>query len=136
MPSKKSKWLGPKVSFFWDQIQDMSSSGFLPKTRSLIGRQDRSANQRPVFWWEITWTHVLIWILEKTNFSWSPKVRVGSIGLSYKFMYKSFYSYSPTGSGLSDLFWKRLVWFQSHLWKVGCIVSLCLVWFYKVWNSD
>ena len=39
-----------KVSFFWDTSQDMSSSGVLPKkNRPLIGRLDRSANQRPVF---------------------------------------------------------------------------------------
>ena len=41
--------LGTKVSFFWDQSQDMNSSGFPPKNRPLIGRPDRSANQRPVF---------------------------------------------------------------------------------------
>ena len=35
--------------FFWDQSQDMSSSSFPPKNRPLIGRPDRSANQRIVF---------------------------------------------------------------------------------------
>ena len=38
---------GTKVSFFWDQSQDMSSSGFPSKNRHLIDRQDRSSNQRP-----------------------------------------------------------------------------------------
>ena len=38
-----------KVSFFLDLSQDMSSSGFPPKNRPLIGRPDRLANQRLVF---------------------------------------------------------------------------------------
>ena len=38
--------------------------------RPLIGRPDRSANQRPVlFFRESTWTHVLTRISEKTDFS-------------------------------------------------------------------
>ena len=58
-----------KVSFFWDLSQNMSSSGFLLKNWPLIGRPDWSANQRPVIWWETTWTHVLILMSEKTDFS-------------------------------------------------------------------
>ena len=58
-----------KVIFFWDPSQDMSSSDFPPKNSPLIGRPDRSANQRPVFWRETTWIHVLILISEKTDFS-------------------------------------------------------------------
>jgi len=39
-----------KVSFFWDLSQDRGSSSFPPKKPSpLIGRLDRSANQRPGF---------------------------------------------------------------------------------------
>ena len=51
-----------KVSFFWDLSQDMRSSSFLPRNRPLIGRLDRSANQRP------DCTHVLTLISEKTDF--------------------------------------------------------------------
>ena len=47
----------------------MSSRGLPPKNRTLIGRPDSSANQRPVFWQEIASTHVLILISEKTDFS-------------------------------------------------------------------
>ena len=57
---------------FWDQSLDMCSSGFLPKNRPLIGRPDRSANQRPVFWWEtdelMSWRLTLI--SEKIDFSY------------------------------------------------------------------
>ena len=35
----------------------------------MIGRTDRLANERPVFWRETTGTHVLTGILEKTDFS-------------------------------------------------------------------
>ena len=41
----------------------MSLRGFPPKNRTLIGRPDSSANQRPVFWQE------MILISEKTDFS-------------------------------------------------------------------
>ena len=40
---------GSKVSFFWDPSQDMSLSGFPTKNRPLIGRAERSANQRLIF---------------------------------------------------------------------------------------
>ena len=48
----------------------MSSSGFPPKNRPLIGRMDRSENQRPFFGGKPrTQTHVLTQISEKTDFS-------------------------------------------------------------------
>ena len=34
----------PKVNSFWDLSQNMSSSGFTPKNRPLIGKPDMSAN--------------------------------------------------------------------------------------------
>ena len=56
-------------SFFLEQRQAMSSSGFIPKINPLIDRPDMSANHRPVFWRETTLTHVLTRISEKTDFS-------------------------------------------------------------------
>ena len=48
----------------------MSSSCLLPKNRPLIGRMDRSENQRPIFGGKPrTQTHVLTQISEKTDFS-------------------------------------------------------------------
>ena len=40
------------------------------KSRPLIVRPDRSANQRPVFFWETTCTHALTLLSEKTDFRW------------------------------------------------------------------
>ena len=40
-----------KVSFFWDPSQDMGSSGAPHKNRPLIDRPDRSANERPGFFY-------------------------------------------------------------------------------------
>ena len=86
----------------------MSSSVFLPKTRSLIGRLDRSANQRPFFLAGNHLNYVLTLISEKSDFSGSPKVRVGSNGL---------YSYTdtPTGFGLSLLICFAKGWSESKL---------------------
>ena len=47
----------------------MSSSGFLPEKRPLIGRPDKLANQKPVLWQETTLTPVMTLISEKTDFS-------------------------------------------------------------------
>ena len=48
------------------QAQDMSSSGFPPKYRHLIGRPGID-----VFWRETTWTHFLTLISKITDFSWA-----------------------------------------------------------------
>ena len=56
-------------SFFLEQRQAMSSSGFIPKINPLIDRPDMSANHRPVFWRETTLTHVMTLISGKTDFS-------------------------------------------------------------------
>ena len=48
--SHNSHKKSPKVSFFWDPSENMSSSSFPPnKNRPLVGRPDRLANQKPVF---------------------------------------------------------------------------------------
>ena len=54
-----------KAVFSEIQSQDMSSSCFPPKTKLLIGRPARSANQRPVFLRETSKIYVLTWILQK-----------------------------------------------------------------------
>ena len=59
-----------KVSFFWDQSQDMSSSSF-PQKKTGFWLADLSGLPlRGLFiWWEDAWTHVLTLISDKTYFS-------------------------------------------------------------------
>ena len=59
-----------KTVFSVIRSQEMSSSCFPPEAKLLIGRPTRPAIQRPVFWQETTWTHVLTWISEKWHFFW------------------------------------------------------------------
>ena len=68
--ARKYHWLRyTKVSFFWDQSQDMSSSGFPPKKPSSDLMTYLVYQLKACFFWqEITWTHVLTRILEKTDF--------------------------------------------------------------------
>ena len=57
-----------KVSFFWDQIQDMSLSGFPLKEQSTDWLIFLVYQLEAFFWQETTWTHVLTQISEKTDF--------------------------------------------------------------------
>ena len=55
-----------KVSFFWDQTQDMISSGFLPSKQT----SELVYLIRGLFFSRgTTWTHILTWISGKTDFT-------------------------------------------------------------------
>ena len=56
------------------------------KSRPLIVRPDRSANQRPVFFWETTCTHALTLLSEKTDFRWFHLMYLLEQKLTYLFL--------------------------------------------------
>ena len=109
----------------------------------LIGKPDRSANQRPVFdWRETTWTHVLTRISEKTDFSggkrgkthlesiFSSSCRFLAFGLIHKWIQMTFPKKTQTCLNLvsrdSLLFLVKQKWFDLSLFSQLLLWSLLI----------